>query len=102
MAQPSLGVTPNEGSAIQSYLSNTYTPYKDLRELEFSASARPSAIQLSVLLSALSKHSPLYTVYQYQCYWYAHTVWEALKKLFPDCRETMRFHLSWAEYREGK
>jgi hypothetical protein len=36
----------------------------------------------------LRKHSPTYHLWQYQCYWYAHTVWEALKTLFPDCRET--------------
>ncbi|KAG2739069.1 hypothetical protein P692DRAFT_201811737 [Suillus brevipes Sb2] len=37
--------------------------------LDFPASARPSAMQ-------------------YQCYWYAHTVWEALKRLFDGCQET--------------
>jgi membrane protein involved in colicin uptake len=30
----------------------------------------------------------MYNLYQYQCYWYAHTVCEALKRLFPDCHET--------------
>ncbi|KAG2059335.1 hypothetical protein BDR06DRAFT_1017787 [Suillus hirtellus] len=44
--------------------------------------------QLSVLLSILNRHSPEYNLYQYQCYWYTHTVWEALKRLFPDCFET--------------
>ncbi|KAG2743917.1 hypothetical protein P692DRAFT_201869715 [Suillus brevipes Sb2] len=36
----------------------------------------------------LSKHSPTYRLWQYQCYWYAHTVWEALKRLFDGCQET--------------
>ncbi|KAG2115623.1 hypothetical protein DEU56DRAFT_895932 [Suillus clintonianus] len=85
----SVFTTPSKG-AIQSYLHNTYGPYKKLIDLEFSASARPSAIQVTMLLSALNKHSPLYDLYQHQCYWYAHTVWEALKKLFPDWRETTR------------
>ncbi|KAG1762988.1 hypothetical protein EV702DRAFT_1052015 [Suillus placidus] len=76
------------GSAIDSYLSRTYDNFKRLSYLDFSASARPSAIQVSVLLTALSKHSPTYNLYQYQCYWYAHTVWEALKRLFLDCYET--------------
>ncbi|KAG2156232.1 hypothetical protein DEU56DRAFT_897264 [Suillus clintonianus] len=89
-AHDSVFTTRNEGSAIPSYLDDTYGSYKNLIDLEFSASARPSAIQVSALLSALSKHSPLYDLYQYQCYWYAHTVWEALKKLFPGCKETTR------------
>ncbi|KAG1789341.1 hypothetical protein EV424DRAFT_1462361 [Suillus variegatus] len=78
--------TSNNGSAIKSYLSRTYGPFKKLCYLDF-LTARPSAIQVSVLLSALSKHSPSYHLYQYQCYWYAHTVCEALKRLFPDCHE---------------
>ncbi|KAG1785314.1 uncharacterized protein HD556DRAFT_1314347 [Suillus plorans] len=86
-ARDSIFTTPNNGSAIESYLSRTYDPFKKLCYLDFPASARPSAIQVSVLLSALSKHSPSYHLYQYQCYWYAHTVWEALKRLFPDCHE---------------
>ncbi|KAG2057364.1 hypothetical protein BDR06DRAFT_969540 [Suillus hirtellus] len=87
-ARDSIFTTPNNGSAIESYLSRTYDQFKELCYLEFPASsARPSAIQVSVLLSALSKHSPSYHLYQYQCYWYAHTTWEALKRLFPDCHE---------------
>ncbi|KAG2036839.1 hypothetical protein BDR03DRAFT_958462 [Suillus americanus] len=87
-ARDSIFTTPNNGSAIDSYLSGTYDRFKRLSHLDFAASARPSAIQVSVLLCALSNHSPTYNLYQYQCYWYAHTVWEALKRLFPDCRET--------------
>ncbi|KAG1845587.1 hypothetical protein C8R48DRAFT_442095 [Suillus tomentosus] len=83
----SIFTTSNSGSAIKSYLSRTYGPFKKLCYLDFPASARPSAIQVSVLLSALSKQSPSYHLYQYQCHWYAHTVWEALKRLFPDCHE---------------
>lgn len=45
-------------------------------------------MQVSILLCVLSKHSPMYELLQYQCYWYAYTVWEALKKLFPGCLET--------------
>ncbi|KAG1871554.1 hypothetical protein F4604DRAFT_1770311 [Suillus subluteus] len=87
-ARDSIFTTPNNGSAIDSYLSGTYEQFKRLSHLDFAASARPSAIQVSVLLCALSNHSPTYNLYQYQCYWYAHTVWEALKRLFPDCHET--------------
>lgn len=86
-AYDSIFTTPNKGSAIDNYLSGKYDSFKYHGTLDFPASARPSAIQVSVLLSTLSTHFPLYHVYQYQCYWYAHTVWEALKKLFPDCHE---------------
>ncbi|KAG1889664.1 uncharacterized protein F5891DRAFT_1282815 [Suillus fuscotomentosus] len=89
-AHDSIFTTSNSGSAIKSYLSRTYGPFKKLCYLDFPASARPSAIQVSVLLSALSKQSPSYHLYQYQCHWYAHTVWEALKRLFPDCHEITR------------
>ncbi|KAG1808862.1 uncharacterized protein BJ212DRAFT_1484718 [Suillus subaureus] len=87
-ARDSIFTTPNNGSAIETYLTGTYDRFKRLSYLDFTPSARPSAIQVSVLLSALSKHSPTYNLYQYQCYWYAHTVWESLKRLFPDCHET--------------
>ncbi|KAG2057363.1 hypothetical protein BDR06DRAFT_1005367 [Suillus hirtellus] len=85
----SIFTTSNSGSAIKSYLSRTYGPFKKLCYLDFPASARPSAIQVSVLLSALSKQYPSnhQYQYQYQCHWYAHTAWEALKRLFPDCHE---------------
>jgi hypothetical protein len=47
-------------------------------------------MQVSVLLCALSKRPSTYDLYQYQCHWYAQTVWEALKRLFPDCHETTK------------
>lgn len=87
-ANDTISTTPNNGSAIESYLTKRYDVHKYLCNLDFPASARPSAMQVSVLLCVLSKHSPTYHLWQYQCYWYAYTVWEALKKLFPGCRET--------------
>ncbi|KAG1729015.1 hypothetical protein EDB19DRAFT_1642220 [Suillus lakei] len=87
-AHDSIFTTPNNGSAIESYLTKRYGQHKYLCNLDFSASARPSAMQVSVLLCVLRKHSPTYHLWQYQCYWYAYTVWEALKRLFPGCRET--------------
>ncbi|KAG1781753.1 hypothetical protein EV702DRAFT_1073179 [Suillus placidus] len=87
-AHDSIFTTPNNGSAIDSYLTKRYGQHKYLCNLNFSASARPSAMQVSVLLCVLRKHSPTYHLWQYQCYWYAYTVLEALKTLFPGCRET--------------
>jgi hypothetical protein len=86
-ARDSIFTTLNSGSTIESYLSRTYEQFNRLSYLDFAASARPSAIQVSVLLSALSTHPSMYNLYQYQCDWYAHTVWETLKRLFPDCHE---------------
>ncbi|KAG2138019.1 hypothetical protein DEU56DRAFT_912644 [Suillus clintonianus] len=88
-AHDSIFTTPNNGSAIESYITNRYGQHKHLCNLDFSASARPSAMQVSVLLCVLRKHSPTYHLWQYQCYWFAYTVWEALKSLFPGCRETL-------------
>jgi hypothetical protein len=86
----SISIRPNNGSAVESYLSRTYGQFKRLSHLDFAASARPSAMQVSVLLCALSKRPSTYGLYQYQCHWYAQTVWEALKRLFPDCHETTK------------
>lgn len=71
-------------SAIQTYLTKTFHPYLKLCTLDFSAPGvkGPSATQIAVLLSAVSKSAPQYHVYQYQCYWFAETVWEAVKRLF--------------------
>ncbi|KAG1766225.1 hypothetical protein EV702DRAFT_1257146 [Suillus placidus] len=87
-AHDSIFTTPNNGSAIGSYLTKRYGQHKYLCNLNFSASARPSAMQVSMLLCVLRKHSPTYHLWQYQCYWYAYTVWEALTRLFPGCQET--------------
>ena len=46
-------------------------------------------MQLSVMLCALREHSPTYHLWQYQRYWYAYAVWEALKRLFPGYQKTM-------------
>ncbi|KAG2741780.1 hypothetical protein P692DRAFT_20786426, partial [Suillus brevipes Sb2] len=87
-AHDSIFTTPNNGSAIESYLTKRYGQHKYLYNLDFSISARPLAMQVSVLLCVLRKHSPTYHLWQYQCYWYAYTVCEALKRIFPGYRET--------------
>ncbi|KAG1834964.1 hypothetical protein DFJ58DRAFT_821114 [Suillus subalutaceus] len=87
-AHDTISTTFNSPSALESYLTQRYRSYRFLSNLDFPASARPSAMQVSVLLCVLSKHSPTYRLWQYQCYWYAHTVWETLKTLFDGCQET--------------
>ncbi|KAG1776685.1 hypothetical protein EV702DRAFT_1228398 [Suillus placidus] len=75
--------TAPEGSArLNDHLSTAHGPFKECAKLIFPASARPSAIQVSALLTTVSKFFPDYHLYHRQCYWYAHTVFEALKKLF--------------------
>ncbi|KAG1785450.1 uncharacterized protein HD556DRAFT_1458469 [Suillus plorans] len=83
-AQDTITPTTSSSFTIDSYVTQEFGPHKYLFELDFPASARPSAMQVSILLCVLSKHSPMYELLQYQCYWYAYTVWEALKKLFPE------------------
>ncbi|KAG1832858.1 hypothetical protein DFJ58DRAFT_736261 [Suillus subalutaceus] len=63
-AHDSIFTTPNNGSAIESYLTKRYGQHKYLFNLKSSTFPLPL------------------------CYWYAYTVWEALKRLFPGCRET--------------
>jgi hypothetical protein len=41
-----------------------------------------SLAQLAVLLQAVYRHSVHYQLLTYQCYWYAYTVWEILRKEF--------------------
>ncbi|KIM81638.1 hypothetical protein PILCRDRAFT_498291 [Piloderma croceum F 1598] len=41
-----------------------------------------SLAQLAVLLQAVYQHSVHYQLLTYQCYWYAYTVWEILRKEF--------------------
>jgi hypothetical protein len=39
-----------------------------------------SVAQLAVLLRAVYRHSVQYNLRKYQCYWYAYTVWEILRR----------------------
>ncbi|KAG1763529.1 hypothetical protein EDD22DRAFT_886701 [Suillus occidentalis] len=80
--------TSSQGSTFPQYLADAYTPFTQLHTLDFPPLACPSAAQISILLSVVNEQAPNYHLYQNQCYWFAFTVWETLKKLFPDCTET--------------
>ncbi|KAG2059340.1 hypothetical protein BDR06DRAFT_1003465 [Suillus hirtellus] len=83
-ALDSVSTSPDTGASPHKYLKSRYGQYKRLCTFTFSAtSARPSATQISVLLSVRSTHSPNYHLYQFQCYWFASAIWEAIKQLFP-------------------
>ncbi|KAG1896787.1 uncharacterized protein F5891DRAFT_1245792 [Suillus fuscotomentosus] len=74
---------------IRKCLRERYGKYKELCNHTFSDnSARPSATQISVLLSVISQHAPNYNLYRFQCYWFAMTIWEATKQLYPDSEDT--------------
>jgi len=71
---------------LETHLRAIYGSYKELCTLTFPAtskSAFPSATQISVLLSIISKHAPNYHLRKFQCYWFASTIWETIKQLFP-------------------
>ncbi|KIK36922.1 hypothetical protein CY34DRAFT_93577 [Suillus luteus UH-Slu-Lm8-n1] len=75
LAHDTISTTFNNPSALESYLTQRYRSYRYHYYLDFPASARPLAMQVSVLLCVLSKHSPTYQLWQYQCYWYGmHTL----------------------------
>jgi hypothetical protein len=72
---------------LETRLCKIYGSYKELCTLTFPAtskSACPSATQISVLLSVISQHAPDYQLCKFQCYWFASTIWETIKRLFPD------------------
>lgn len=52
----------------------------------------PSVIQVSTLMLVASIHQPNYNLYEYNCYWYADTIFEACKNLFPLGREECKKH----------
>jgi len=71
---------------LETRLCKIYGSYKELCTLTFPAtskSACPSATQISVLLSVISQHAPDYQLCKFQCYWFASTIWETIKRLFP-------------------
>jgi len=88
-AHDSVVTMQNKTSIVSAFLKHRYGSYNQLLTLEFPAtSAPPSATEISVLLSAIAQHAPNYHLYQTQCFWFASTIWEAVKQLFPDCHET--------------
>ncbi|KAF8125956.1 hypothetical protein EV363DRAFT_1072853, partial [Boletus edulis] len=77
--------------SVASHLSEAYGQYDKLCTLKFTSDASaqpsatlrpPSAIQLSTLLFVVTKHQPNYNLYEYNCYWFADTIFEACKELF--------------------
>ncbi|KAG2124808.1 hypothetical protein DEU56DRAFT_826620 [Suillus clintonianus] len=79
--------TFSQGSTFLRYFADAYTPFTQLHTLDFPPLACPSAAQISILLSVVNEQAPNYHLHQNQRYWFSFTVWETLKKLFPDSIE---------------
>jgi len=52
-----------------------------LAEVTFEPGKLP-VIHFAILLTTIGKHAPDYSIWKYQCYWYADTVYESTKALF--------------------
>ncbi|KAJ8593125.1 hypothetical protein M405DRAFT_811557, partial [Rhizopogon salebrosus TDB-379] len=73
-----------KGGDSETSLNNQFGSYLALRTLSFPHdNNRPSAQHLATLLQTASMHERHYKLYAHQCYWFAHTVFESLKKLHP-------------------
>jgi hypothetical protein len=65
-----------------------FPSYDILCTLHYDPSlASPTLLQLSVILDVISKHTPEYSLYESQCYWFAGAAWDALECLFPTRKE---------------
>ncbi|KAF8838414.1 hypothetical protein BDN67DRAFT_879348, partial [Paxillus ammoniavirescens] len=65
-------------------LESDFGKYRELRVLTYGTTATsPSVIDLATLLQTTSNMAALYLMYEHQCYWFAHTAFEALHSLFP-------------------
>jgi hypothetical protein len=83
-AHDSILITDHSNSSRwESYLSKRYGSYKELCTLTFK-SACPSATHISVLLFVITQSAPNYDLRNAQCFWFAKTLWETIKQLFPD------------------
>jgi len=58
-----------------------FSPYIVLATLSFLPHSFP-LVDLAILLKAVHRHAPDYTLKQHQCYWFAHAVFFTAKNLF--------------------
>jgi len=64
-----------------------------LAELTFEPNKLP-LLNLAVLLTVVSKHAQNYDIWDYQCYWYADTIYQSVKTLFEPANEHIEPALS--------
>ncbi|KAI6040808.1 hypothetical protein EDC04DRAFT_2893821 [Pisolithus marmoratus] len=68
-------------------LEKAYENSSHICTLTFSEKAKPSASDLAILVYVTSTLEPKYDLHQTQCYWFAATVFEALKSLFESAEQ---------------
>ncbi|KAG1721843.1 hypothetical protein EDB19DRAFT_1611346, partial [Suillus lakei] len=81
-----------------SYLKDRFPDYNTLCTLQFLES-RPSALQVSIVLSLVHRQAPSYHLYENQCYWFSLTSWTSLAKLFTGNQESCHNHNARCRYR---
>ncbi|KAF8430627.1 hypothetical protein L210DRAFT_3561853 [Boletus edulis BED1] len=83
-----------QGNNLKAYLLETYGEYDTLCVLKYAPSTGsiPSALQISTLLFVVTNYRQNYNLYEYNCYWYAGTIFEACKDLFPGYEEECMRH----------
>jgi hypothetical protein len=90
-----------KGGDSETSLNNQFGSYLTLRTLTFPHdNNRPSAQHLATLLQTASMHERHYKLYAHQCYWFAHTVFESLRKLHPTSSLSHgHHHMKCSQYR---
>ncbi|KAI6009898.1 hypothetical protein EDC04DRAFT_2771977 [Pisolithus marmoratus] len=74
-----------QGQDLQTWVNNTNGEYEVLCTLKYKATegvTPPSAMQISVLTTAVHYLRTDYLLLENNCYWYCHTVFDACQKLF--------------------
>jgi hypothetical protein len=65
-----------------------YTNYKVLQEVTFDPHHRYPFYEMVALAAVVTEYSPNYIITDTQCYWYAGSIWECLRKRFPKAEWT--------------
>lgn len=73
---------------VKSFLKEKYKSSGLNSSLSFpSQSTRPSALHVAVLLFQVNQHAINYNLLDAQCYWFGHTVFKSLQRLFGQGKE---------------
>jgi len=67
--------------------------HNKLAELTFEHDELP-LLNFAILLTVISKHAPNYDVWEYQCYWFADTIYQSVQALFKPSTEHVEPALS--------
>jgi hypothetical protein len=67
--------------------------HNKLAEMTFEHDELP-LLNFAILLTVISKHAPNYDVWEYQCYWFADTIYQSVQTLFKPSKEHVEPALS--------